>query len=521
MADALAPTADYDAAERSARIDAALRRLSVQKHGSDGLDFLHRTLTGITDDSRAVIPGSLFVAITGEKVDGHRHIGDAVQRGAVAAVVERVPTRDFPPIPIFRVDDSRRALAALSAEWFGRPAEALTLVGITGTVGKTSILSLLEEMLDSTAAMVGSLGSLGLRIGGREISETGYTAPDPLLLHEALREIADAGGRITIMEATSHALVQERLAGLNFSMGILTNLLPLEHQDYHGSFRGYVDAKRRFFDHLVPGAPLTYNADDRAVRRLVRDHDVERVGVGRSRTAAVRVEVESMQPGLTRMALNIRREIPRLNGGAVAPLRLPLEVRLLGRSNVSNVALAATSALMLGAEADRVAAAVEGITAPRRRMEVIHNGDFLVLDDTVGHPDSISAHFEVVEALAPKQVHIAFAIRGQRGRRINRESARSLAIWCERIRPASLVVTSSTEAADERNRVEEAERHAFLEVLSESGIPFSEQERLDQAVTAVLDNAEPGDAVLLLGAQGMDQGQVTAREWLRRARGLL
>ena len=154
-------------------------------------------------------------------------------------------------------------------------------------------------------------------------------------------------------------------------------------------------------------------------------------------------------------------------------------------------------------------------------MEILHNGEFLVLDDTVGHPDSISAHFEVVEALAPERVHLAFAIRGQRGRRINRESARSLAIWCERIRPASLVVTSSVEAADERNRVEEGEREAFLDVLTAANIPFSEQARLDQAVTAVLGNAEPGDAVLLLGAQGMDQGQEIAREWLRGAQGLL
>ena len=148
-------------------------------------------------------------------------------------------------------------------------------------------------------------------------------------------------------------------------------------------------------------------------------------------------------------------------------------------------------------------------------MQIVHDGRFLVIDDTVGHPDSISAVFEVVQRLAPRRVHIAFAVRGQRGTRINRQSARTLAIWCERDPPATLVITRSIEAADERNRVDDREMEAFTGVLRGKGVRHSTSDRLDQAIHGVMEAAEDDDLVLLLGAQGMDQGHDIMNAWLR------
>ena len=466
----------------------------------------------ITTASDDVVPGALFVALKGTRVDGHRFVEEAVARGAVAVVVEE--DGGDPGVPVVRVPDTHRALAHLAAEWHGRPADRLTLAGITGTVGKTSTLAVLEAILAASHEHVGTIGSLGVKVDGEPIGRHGYTAPDPLLLHAELARLVEEGCRVVAMEVTSHALVQERVAGLVYALGIFTTLLPLEHAEYHGTFRDYVRAKARFFDHLAPDAPVVYNADDRAVARLVRDRPVLPVGCGTRRTAVVRIEPESVTAEGTRLTLNVRRPLPCVGGGEVAPVRIPLEMRLLGRSNLSNAALAATPALLLGARTDTGRTVLAGLEPARRRMEVLYRGRFLVIDDTVGHPDSVSALFEVVEKLRPRRVHAAFAVRGQRGGRINRQNGLALATWAAKLPLGSLVLTRSADATDERNRVEDNEYHSFVRPLRDAGIEYGERERLEEAVPEALAAAGEGDIVLLLGAQGMDRGMEIARGWL-------
>jgi UDP-N-acetylmuramoyl-L-alanyl-D-glutamate--2,6-diaminopimelate ligase len=147
-------------------------------------------------------------------------------------------------------------------------------------------------------------------------------------------------------------------------------------------------------------------------------------------------------------------------------------------------------------------------------MQIVHDGAFRVLDDTVGHPDSVTALFEVVAALPARRLHAAFAVRGQRGPRINRQVARALGIWAEKHPLETLVVTRSDDAADARNRVTSREHDAFVEALRDAGVAFEERATLAEAVPAVLERAGPGDLVLLLGAQGMDAGDLLARGWL-------
>jgi UDP-N-acetylmuramoyl-L-alanyl-D-glutamate--2,6-diaminopimelate ligase len=466
-------------------------------------------ISGIAFDSGEVRGGELFFAVPGTSVDGHDFLEEASRRGAAAAVVQReVPGAT---LPLLQVRDVRRALARAAATWFGEPARALTLVGITGTLGKTSVLSLLEACLGAAGESFGTIGSLGVHLRGRERS-TGHTAPDPLTLHAALAAIAHAGSRIAAMEVTSHALDQERVHGLHFALGIFTNLVPLEHSDYHGSFHAYTQVKRRFLDYMERGAPLIYNADDRAVAGLVGDHEGTRgVGVGLSDSAAVRIEPQRISAAGSRLCLRLCERLPLLSGGALEPQALDLSLSLLGRSNVGNAALAATAALMLGAPPAAVREALEDFPAPPRRMQIFEVEGVQILDDTVGHPDSVSAVFEVAEALAPPRMHAAFAIRGSRGPRINRRTAEALAIWAARLPPATLIVTPSAGAVEDRDAVTPQEREAFTGALRRAGVGFAEEERLEDAVGRVLEAARPGDLVMLLGAQGMDHGGEIAR----------
>jgi UDP-N-acetylmuramoyl-L-alanyl-D-glutamate--2,6-diaminopimelate ligase len=466
----------------------------------------------IATDSRDVGPGALFVALPGTRTDGHAYADEAVESGAVAMVAE-APCPTGLRIPCLQVDDARRTLARLAAEWYGRPADRLRLAGITGTVGKTSVLAMMEAILRESDVHVGAIGSLGVSVEG-EAEPTGYTAPDPLLLHEGLARIAADGARLAVMEVTSHALVQERVHGLEYALGVFTNLMPLEHADYHATFASYVEAKSRFFDHLEPGAPLVHNHDDLAVRNLAAERDVEPIGCGCGADAHVRVEALEIGPGGTSFRLVVRRPLPRLDGAPLAPQPLDVRMRALGRASAINAALAATAALVLGAKPEAALSALAAFPPARRRVEVIHDGRFRVLDDTVGHPDSVSAIFEVVAALAAERLHVAFVVRGQRGPDINHGLGEALAIWAEKHPPGTLVVTRSADAADARNRVTDEEQEAFVAPLRAAGIAFQTHETLDAAVPAVLERAGEGDLVLLLGAQGMDGGAERALRWL-------
>lgn len=467
----------------------------------------------IVTRSEDVDPGALFVALPGSSVDGHTFIADAARRGAAAILVER-DVGGALDVPLVRVGNIRRALAELAAEWHGRPADRLRLIGITGTAGKTSTLALLETALLASGQRVGSIGSLGLHIQGETQEETVYTTPDPMLLHGELARLTAAGMEVVAMEATSHALVQDRVHGLRYGLGLFTNLLPMEHSEYHADFEDYIRAKSLFFDLLAPGAPLVYNHDDLVTRALVESRHLAAVAVGSGPEATVRVSHVDTSATGTALTLAFTSSIPRMGAGTLDPLELRLELQLLGRSNTANAALAATAALCAGVPPGDVAHALAGFEPPRRRLQVLHRGRFTLLDDTVGHPESISAFFGVVEDLDPARVHVVYAVRGQRGDRINKENAEALAVWAERLGIRTLVVTRSVESADELNEVETEEYGAFVEPLREHGIAFQEVDRLAPAVETALDAAGEGDIVALLGAQGMNMGQDIARAWL-------
>lgn len=485
--------------------------LTVEARPGRAADTRVTDIVTVADDVR---PGNLFVAIPGSAADGHTFVADAARRGAAAIVVER-DVGGVLDVPLVRVGNARQALAELAAEWYGRPADRLTLIGITGTAGKTSTLALLEAALAAAGMRVGSIGSLGLHVQGESHDRTVYTTPDPLQLHAGLARLVAAGSEVVAMEATSHALVQDRVHGLRYRIGVFTNLLPLEHAEYHDSFDDYIQAKSLFFNLLEPGAPLIYNADDPGTRALIEGrHDLSGVGVGADHGPDVRVSAETTTADGCRFSLDILAAMPRLGGGVVPAGRLDLQLRLLGLPSRMNAALAVVAALVAGAEPAAIARALTTFPPPRRRLEIVHRGRFTLLDDTVGHPESIIAFFDVVEKLSPHRVHIAFAVRGQRGDRINRENGEALAIWARRLDLATLVVTRAADTVDDLNRVEDEEYRAFVEPLRERAVAFEELDRLEPAVHAVLERAGDGDVVGLLGAQAMDGGQDIARSWL-------
>ena len=483
-------------------LQALLHALGDEVVGVDGMQGAGPTIRAIADDSRQVTAGALFVAIAGSRDDGHARVHAAVRDGAVAVVAER--EMDDVDVPVVRVKKSRHALAALAAEWYGRPADRLRVVGVTGTVGKTTVVAMLESILARAGNAPGVIGSLGVGYG-EDKRDTGMTTPGPLQLHSALADIAGRTDTV-LMEVTSHALVQARVLGLRFPLGIFTNLVMLEHLEYHASFQDYVAAKSRFFDHLEADAPLIYPAGDRLLTSILEGRHVRPVSTGSGMDVALHIERTAMTSHGTRLLFQIENPYPRVDGGFVQPMTFPAALKLLGRAAINNASLAAAAALSLGVDSETIAHALADLEPPKRRMEILRPGAVTILDDTVGHPDSISGVFEVAEVVPHDRMFVVYAIRGRRGADINQRDAEAVAIWTRRIPVAHIAVTSAVDATDELNAVQPDERDAFMTGLEDSAAPVSYHDRLEDAIAEVMPQGRPSDLVMLLGAQGMNRG---------------
>ncbi len=467
-------------------------------------------------DSRHVQPGDLFVAQPGERTDGVRFVPEARARGAVAACA----SAPVPGLATVVAPDPRATVPRLAATLYDHPATRLRLVGITGTLGKTSTALLVQSALAASGIRVGVIGSLGVRHRG-QVADTGMTTPDAPSIHRALRHMVDAGVTTAVLEVTSHGIALKRVAGLTFALGALTNLVPDEHLDFHGTAEHYLRTKARFFDMLEPAAPLIVNRDDSHVRDMVADARLAEVRPVVTVSALGDPGADVAVGGLRSdaagsvFALEIRRPLPLAGGGELPAGAVPMVLPVLGVHQVANAALAAVVALLAGGLPGGVTESVAEQAPIRRRMEVVRQASPTILDDTVGNPRAVEAVFATIRAVPHQALRVAFGIRGSRGVAINRRLAVALSRAVRSAaRPVRLVVTASEDTAGTRDRVREDERDAVLAVLRNDGVAFSYEPTLGAAVRRTVEGSGEGDLVLLLGAQGMDGAAAIAREIL-------
>jgi len=218
-------------------------------------------IAGIHSDSRKIQQGYLFVAVRGVQSDGHDYIEKAIENGARVIVCQTLPSNKHPDVTYIQVSDSAEALGEIASLWNGEPSKSLQLIGVTGTNGKTTTATLLYTTFRQLGYKTGLLSTVCNYIDGKEIPAT-HTTPDALELNDLLAQMVAAGCNYVFMEVSSHAVVQKRIAGLQFKGGIFTNLTR-DHLDYHGTFEAYRDAKKEFFDGLPADAFALTNKDDK------------------------------------------------------------------------------------------------------------------------------------------------------------------------------------------------------------------------------------------------------------------
>jgi UDP-N-acetylmuramoyl-L-alanyl-D-glutamate--2,6-diaminopimelate ligase len=376
----------------------ALREVDLVRQVPDHLP----AITGVAADSRRVRPGTLFCAVEGTVADGHAFVPDARTRGAAAALVARLLPD---PLPQIVVADGRVAAAVAAAVWFGRPADHLDLIGVTGTNGKSTTVALTRHLLNATGT-VGALGTLGgLDGGGAALPEdAGLTTPGPVELHAAFAELRRRGVRTVVMETSSHALHQRRVAGLGFRAAIYTNLTH-DHLDYHGDFASYLAAKALLSAQLVAGGLEVVNLDDPAWHGLPRREGLRRLTFGTGAGADVAADAVRLDAQGATFRLRL--------GDAVVEAFIPL----MGEFNVSNALGAAAVAWGRGLAPETIVARLAHAPQVPGRMERLAADGFTVLRDYAHTPDALRRALRALRPLTTGRLIVLFGCGGERDRR--------------------------------------------------------------------------------------------------------
>ncbi len=349
-------------------------------------------------DSRRVTPGTLFFAVPGVHVDGHAYVAAAVEAGAIGVVVER--ELDDVPVPQLLVDRSRRALADAADAWFGRPSERLTVIGVTGTDGKSTVTGLVADMLWDRGWHPGQVGTVSVRIGDDLVPNTDRTTtPESLELQELLARMLGAGNDSVVMEATSHGLALERTRNCRFDIGVVTTVTS-EHLEFHGSVKAYRAAKAR----LVEEAPIAIlNADDEAY-----PYFRERAS-GRVLTYGIEAGADlrggDLEPDAAGTSFHL--EAPRWHGA----VRMPMPGRFNVMNALATLAVAEAMDIDLESAADALGRS-EGV--PGRMQPVDAGQPFSVIVDYAHTVDSLRKVLELLRPLATGRLIVIFGSAGER-----------------------------------------------------------------------------------------------------------
>src|SRR5690606_37077188 len=340
------------------------------------------SVTGLHFDSRQVTPESLFVAVVGTRTDGHEYIELAIGMGASVVLCERLPQTIHDDVTYVHVDDTSFALGVSASNFYGNPSKQLRRVGVTGTNGKTTIATLLFKQFRELGYEVGLMSTVQNQISDRVVAAT-HTTPDPIALNKLLREMVDAGCDYCFMEVSSHAIVQQRIAGLNFAGGIFSNITH-DHLDFHKTFDAYIHAKKRFFDDLDRFAFALSNADDKNGAVMLQNTFAHKRTYGLKSMADFKAKViESHFNGM----------LLQLDGHEVW-------VKLIGGFNAYNITAVYGAAILLEQETMKVLTALSNITGAEGRFDtMISKGGIVAIVDYAHTPDAVQNVLETIKGL--------------------------------------------------------------------------------------------------------------------------
>ena len=433
-------------------------------------------------NSKAVEPGDVFCCVSGTFSDGHDYAASAVKAGAVALVVERRLPLDVPQVI---VPNTRTAMARMAAALYGYPARSMTMVGVTGTNGKTSTTYMLKSIAEQTGKKVGLIGTIRNLIGD-EIIETERTTPESIELQRLFRRMKDAGVEIVVMEVSSHALDQKRVFGIEFDVGVFTNLTQ-DHLDYHKTFDNYLAAKKRLF---YMSSQAVVNVDDPYADKLMEGLSVPTATFGIEKKA----DYSASDIEITPRGASFTMATPK---GSIK-----MSVPTPGMFSVYNAMGAAAAAMALGFPEEAIRRGIADMDSVAGRLEPLPTGgrDFTVLLDYAHTPDALENILKTARQFAKGRIVTLFGCGGDRDpikRPIMGEIAGKHSDF--------LVVTSDNPRSEDPMKIIDA----VMEGVSRTDCGYTVIENRREAIKYALENARRDDVIILAG-KGHETYQETA-----------
>ena len=457
-------------------------------------------VTAVVNNSQAVTPGALFVALRGARADGHAFIPNAVRAGAVAVVSER-PASAPPDVAHFVLPDARRRTSQLAALFHEDPTARLHVTGVTGTNGKTTATYRTKAILEAAGHRTGLIGTIVYEIGERVVP-AGNTTPDGVLIQDLFGQMAGAGASHAVIEVSSHALDLGRVEDVRFDTGVFTCLSDREHLDYHGTFERYRDAKARLFERLPRDGCAVLNADDPSSPVMAERAPCPKLWFGLGNRADVTAEIRAMDMS-----------------GSAYRLRTPAgsaEVRtaFVGEYNVSNDLAAAGAAVVAGVGLDAIVAGLESAAPVPGRLERVPGADFDALVDYAHNEGALDSVLRTVRALAPRRLIVVVGAGGDRDPSKRRPMGAVAEKYCDLI----FLTADNSRSEDTLDILDEIERG-----MTGAKPRFVVPDRED-AIRAAVAASGPDD-VLIVAGKGHETYQILNqvkapfddREVLRRA----
>ena len=444
----------------------------------------------VRDDSRAVERGDLFVATRGQTVDGHDYLGAAAERGAVAAVVDANTAQGFPGVRV-RVHSSATALALIAANRWGRPADAMTMVAITGTNGKTTSTFLVEGLARAAGGEPGVLGTVTYRFGST-VRESLFTTPTSLVLHATLAEMRAAGVTHVAMEASSHALALGRLAGVRFRVAAFTNLTQ-DHLDFHGTMQAYAESKATLFrEHLTRDGVGVVNMDNEWGAFMLQEV--------RGRALAV---ATSGVPDI--LLMRSKQSVEGIDAEFMTPIgAVRVRSPLIGAFNLENLAVGVGIGVGLGLSGEQITRGLGSVRGVPGRVERVRNEHgFGVFVDYAHTPDALERVMAALRPLARGRLIVVFGCGGDRDKSKRPKMGRAVA------RDAELpIVTSDNPRTEDPQAIIDMILEGVREVRADGFLVEVDRRR---AIAAAIEAARPGDIVLVAG-KGHEDYQIVGKE---------
>ena len=435
-------------------------------------------IEGISYDSGRVKEGDLFVCIKGYKTDGHRYIPQAIENGAKAIIVEDI--QDIFEIPQIQVKDSRKALSALSAIFYDYPSKDMKVIGITGTNGKTSTSFLANSILENHRLKTGLIGTIMVKYGDY-LNPSILTTPESLDLQKYFYQMKKENVSHAIMEVSSSALELSRVADVDYDI-VAFNNISREHIDVHGSFDEYFKVKSSLIKNVKENGWAVLNLDCPYSSSLINETKGNVLTYGiKDKNGELSIRDLDLSTGRGKFTVELSKSLI-VGKTEYKPQNFRIELGVPGYHSIYNSLVAISIGLLCEVPISTIQEALSSFTGVERRFQFIYDEDFKIIDDHFANVGNIDVTMETLSLMDYSNIHLVYAIRGNRGVITNSENAETIAKWAKKLGIKGIIATKSVSHVMEKDRVSNDEVRVFKEIMDREGITVYLYNELPHAI---------------------------------------